>query len=188
MMMKKDNIEQLFERLQGQFDLEEPKTGHRDRFMEKLQQHQGTVALHRKKSTWWRPLSIAASVALIALLGLQVFNIRPSIKQQVVQIAPEVSNTEFYFVSLVEEQVQLLKNQKTPENAQLVDDTLMQLEHLENDYKQLERDLVNGGDSKIILNAMITNFQIRIDLLKEVLNSIENIKNLNSYSNENITI
>ncbi len=185
---RKDNIDQLFERLQGQFDLEVPNLGHQDRFLEKLQQQQGTIGLKTKRRTWWKPLSIAASVAVIAVLALQVFNIRPNIKQQVVEIAPEVSNTEFYFASLIEEQVQLLKNEKTPENAKLVDDTLMQLQNLEDDYKRLEQDLVNGGDSKIILNAMINNFQIRIDLLKEVLGSIENIKNLNTYYDENITI
>ena len=185
---RKDNIDQLFGRLQGQFDFEEPSMGHQDRFLEKLNQQQGTISLNTNKRAWWRPLSIAASIALVAVLAIQVFNTRPSIKEQVVEIAPEVSNTEFYFASLIEEQVQLLKDEKTPENAKLVDDTLMQLQNLEDDYKRLEQDLVNGGDSKIILNAMINNFQIRIDLLKEVLGNIENIKNLNTYNDENITI
>lgn len=188
MSINKDNIEQLFERLEGRFDLEEPQTGHQERFFEKLNQQKGSIPIHAKKESWWKPLSIAASLALIVVLGLNIINTEKSIKRQVVEIEPEISNTEFYFVNLIEEQVQLLKNEKTVENAQMVDDTLIQLEHLEDDYKKLELDLVNGGDSKIILNAMITNFQIRIDLLKEVLNNIENIKNLNTYSDENITI
>ena len=186
--MKKDNIDRLFERLQGKLDLEEPTMGHQERFLEKLNQSQGTVALNKKRTIWWKPLSIAASLALIAVLGIQVFNSRPSIKEQVVEIAPEVSQTEFYFASLIEEQVQLLQEEKSPETAQLVDDTLLQLEKLEANYKTLEEELINGADSKIILNAMITNFQTRIELLKEVLTNIENIKNLNSYNDENITI
>jgi hypothetical protein len=113
---------------------------------------------------------------------------KPSLKEQVVKIAPEVSQTEFYFANLIEQQVQQLESEKSPETAQLVDDTLFQLQKLKNDYESLEEDLVNGGDSKIILNAMITNFQTRIDLLKEVLNQIENIKNLKSFNDENITI
>ena len=39
-------------------------------------------------------------------------------------------------------------------------DSLFQLQKLKNDYESLEEDLVNGGDSKIILNAMITNFHL----------------------------
>ncbi|WP_420601012.1 hypothetical protein [Flagellimonas sp.] len=186
--MKKDNLNQLFERLQGDFDFEEPRDGHQNRFLEKLNQANGVVTLQKKKTNWWKPLSIAASIAIVCLLGLQVFNTKPSIKEQVIEISPEVSQTEFYFASLIEEQVQLLKDEKSPETAKLVDDTLLQLDKLEANYQNLEQELVNGGDSKIILNAMITNFQTRIDLLQEVLTNIENIKNLKSHNDENFTI
>ncbi|MFC4219104.1 hypothetical protein [Flagellimonas marina] len=186
--MKEDKLDQLFNRLQGQLDLEEPQNGHQDRFLEKLNQAHGTVSIQSKKTSWWKPLSIAASIAIIGVLAFQVFNTNPSIEQQVVEISPEVSQTEFYFANLIEEQVAQLKNEKSPETARLVDDTLLQLKKLEKDYKSLEQDLVNGGDSKIILNAMIFNFQTRIDLLKDVLSQIENIKNLKSYNDENITI
>ncbi|PRX55455.1 hypothetical protein [Flagellimonas meridianipacifica] len=186
--MKKENLDDLFERLQGEFDVEEPRSGHQERFLDKLNQSKGVVSLHRRKNKLWKPLSIAASVTVLCLLGLQLFTSEPSIKEQVVEIAPEVSKTEFYFGSLIEQQVQELKNAKSPETARLVDDTLLQLDKLERDYANLEQELIKGGDSKIILNAMITNFQTRIDLLKEVLNSIENIKNLKSYNDENFTI
>lgn len=186
--MKEDNLDQLFERLHGQFDLEEPQSGHQGRFLEKLNQDKGTISLNKKKMNWWKPLSIAASIALIGVLSFQALGPKPSLKEQVVKIAPEVSQTEFYFANLIEQQVQQLESEKSPETAQLVDDTLFQLQKLKNDYESLEEDLVNGGDSKIILNAMITNFQTRIDLLKEVLNQIENIKNLKSFNDENITI
>ena len=56
------------------------------------------------------------------------------------------------------------------------------------DYIKLEGELLNGGNSKLILSAMITNFQIRIDLLNDVLNQIETIKNLKNYNDENFTI
>nr|WP_299342553.1 hypothetical protein [Allomuricauda sp.] len=186
--MKKDNLEELFERLQGTFDLEEPTLGHQERFLEKLNQTKGVKTLKQQKTNWWKTLSIAASIALLCVLGLQVFNTRPSIKQQVVEIAPEVSETEFYFANLIEQQVQQLRDAKSPETAKLVDDTLAQLNKLESDYSTLEQELINGGDSKIILNAMIINFQTRIDLLKEVLDNIENIKNLKAFNDENITI
>ena len=186
--MKKDSIDNLFERLQGAFDMEEPQLGHQQRFLEKLNQANGTVFLNKKRPTWWKPLSIAASIALVALLGYQAFGPTPSLKEQVVEIAPEVSKTEFYFANVIEQQVQQLKDEKSPETAQLVDDTLAQLQRLQKDYTALEQDLVNGGDSKIILNAMIINFQTRIDLLKEVLSQIENIKNLKSQKDESFII
>ena len=186
--MNKDNLEQLFKNLENDFDFEEPKSGHQDRFLEKLNQHNGVVSIKRKKSTWWKPLSIAASVVLISMVGLQMFNTGQTVREQVVEISPEASRTESYFAGLIEEQVQLLKDEKSPATARLVDDTLAQLGKLEKDYKALEKELINGGNSKFILNAMITNFQTRIDLLQEVLVNIENIKNLKSYNDENSTI
>lgn len=186
--MKKDELDKLFESHKGQFDFEEPAVGHQERFLQKLNQSKGLTTLQKKRSNWLKPLSIAASIALICVVGFQIFTEKPTLEEQVVEIAPEVSETEFYFASLVEEQVQQLKDAKSPETAKLVDDTLGQLARLESDYKQMERDLVNGGNSKIILNAMITNFQTRIDLLKEVLASIEEIKNLKPYNNANLTI
>ena len=156
--MGEDKLERLFGNLQGDFDFEEPQSGHQERFLEKLNQSKGVVGIQKKKTVWLKPLSIAASIAFLCLLGIQVFNAKPSIKEQVVEIAPEVSQTEFYFASLIEEQVQLLKDEKSPETAKLVDDTLNQLDKLETDYQTLEQELINGGNSKIILNAMITNF------------------------------
>lgn len=187
-MKEKDKIKILFDRLQDDFDFESPEQNHQERFLEKLNQSRGVVAIPPKKRNWLRPLSIAASLVLLCLLGIQFFGNQATIKEQVVEIAPEVTKTEFYFASLIEEQVQELKNEKSPETAQLVDDTLLQLNKLEGDYQKLEQDLLKGGNSKIILNAMIINFQTRIDLLKEVLNNIEDIKNLKSNNDANFTI
>lgn len=185
--MKKDEIEELFTRLEGDFDFEEPRAGHQERFLDKLNQSQGVVSITRK-SNWWRPLSIAASIALVCVLGWQLFDGQPTVKEQVVEIAPEISETEFYFASLIAEQVQVLRDEKSPETAKLVDDTLMQLDKLEADYQALEQELINGGNSQLLLNAMITNFQTRIDLLREVLDTIETIKNLKPADDANFTI
>jgi len=186
--MKKDTLNELFDRLQDDFNFEEPQMGHEDRFLQKLNQNKGVVGLQPKRTNWWKPLSIAASIAVICVLGLQLFSGQPDIKERVVEIAPEVSQTEFYFASLIEEQVQLLQDERSPETTQLIDDTMAQMAKLEANYKNLEQELVNGGNSKFILNAMITNFQTRIDLLKEVLNTVEEIKNLKHNTDETITI
>ena len=187
-MKEKEPLENLFERLHNEFDFESPEANHEQRFLEKLNASKGLVSLTTKKRNWLKPLSIAASIVLLCVLGLQFFTGPPSVKEQVVQIAPEVSNTEFYFASLIEDQVQELKDEKSPETAKLVDDTLLQLDKLEKDYGKIEQDLINGGNKKIILNAMIINFQTRIDLLQDVLENIEEIKTLKANNDANYTI
>jgi len=184
-----EEINKLFENLEGTFDSEEPTDGHQQRFLEKLQASKGLVSIPKKKNLWWKPMSIAASVVILLGIGFGMFSkTSSSIDQQVAEISPEVSQTEFYFASLIEEQVKELESESTPETKRIIDDTMVQLLKLETNYKVLEQDLIKGGNSKLILSAMITNFQTRIDLLQNVLNQVEEIKNLKKYNDENYTI
>ncbi|MGI9550588.1 MAG: DUF4179 domain-containing protein [Aurantibacter sp.] len=186
--MKDENLENIFKKLEGNFDTEEPRQGHELRFMEKLNRESKVVDLHRKKTSWWKPLSIAASVVVLIAAGIGLFNNTLTTEEQVAEISPEVANTQFYFASLIEEQVKQMENESTPETQKIISDTMEQLKRLETNYKSMENDLLNGGNSKLILSAMITNFQTRIGLLEEVMNKIESIKTLNDYDDENYTI
>lgn len=186
--MKKETIEELFTRLEGQLDIAEPENGHELRFLERLNADKGVVALPKKERNFWKPLSIAASIALVCVLGYQFLNTPNSIEEKVVEIAPEAQQTAFYFTSLIDEQVAELQEAKSAETAKLVEDTMLQLQKLEKDYKELEQELINGGNSKYILNAMIINFETRIALVKEVLENIEHIKNINKVNDANFTI
>lgn len=187
-MNEEEKLENLFKNLQGSFDMEEPTIGHEQRFLEKLDSVNQTARLHTKK-TWWKPLSIAASIVLLCAIGTGLFfNNAPTIEEQVAKISPEASQTEFYFANLINEQVKQLESESTPETQKIIDDSMTQLRKLETNYQVLEQDLLNGGNSKLILSAMITNFQTRIDLLQEVLNQVETIKNLKKYNDENFTI
>jgi len=186
--MEKDDFKEVFKDLKGTFDTEEPRAGHSERFLDKLNNANQVVTLQKKRNNWWRPLSIAASVAVLCLVAIGIYNSRPTVDQQLASISPEVSNTQVYFASLIEDQVKQLENESSPEAQKIISDTMIQLRKLETNYKQLETDLINGGNDKLILSAMITNFQTRIDLLQDVINQIETIKNLKNYNDENFTI
>lgn len=186
--MEKDNLEDLFKTLQDRFDTEEPALGHQERFLAKLNSANQTISLSKPKFNWWKPLSIAASLALLVALVYPRLDLNKSVEEQVAEISPEVANTHFYFASLIEQQVMELEAEETPETRKIISDTMDQLKKLEQDYKMLENELLNGGNSKLILSAMITNFQTRIDLLNDVLNQIETIKNLKNYDDANYTI
>ncbi|UWX53967.1 hypothetical protein NYZ99_12850 [Maribacter litopenaei] len=186
--MEKENLEDFFKELHGQFDTEEPSSGHQERFPAKLSDSNQTITLNKPRVNWWKPLSIAASLALLVALVYGQLDLNPSLEEQVAEISPEVANTQFYFASLIEEQVKELEAEDSPETKKIISDTMIQLKKLEQDYKLLENELLEGGNSKLILSAMITNFQTRIDLLNDVLSQIETIKNLKNYNDENFTI
>jgi hypothetical protein len=186
-MKEDENIEALFQSLAGSFDGENPREGHRDRFLSRLRE-EATGQTKRPGNTWWKNLSIAATIALLLASSVFLFRSEPSLESQVAEISPQASETTRHFAGLVSLQIRELEEMSSPETKPLIDDTLAQLEMLDTDYKKLERDLIRGGDSKLILSAMITNFQTRIDLLREVMERVEEIKQFKNENYENITI
>ena len=51
----------------------------------------------------------------------------------------------------------------------------------------LKEDLTISGDDSRVIYAMISNFQSRIEVLQNVLQKIEEIKQLKQITNENAT-
>ncbi|MEJ2163404.1 MAG: hypothetical protein P8X60_08850 [Robiginitalea sp.] len=186
-MKRNDPIESLFEELSGSFDVASPPEGHRERFLNRLDRanQQGNAD---GGTPWWRHLSIAASIALLLAASVFLFRPEPTLENQVAEISPEVSETSMYFAGLVSRQIEVLKEMSSPETEPLIEDTLLQLEKLESNYLNLEQDLIEGGNSKMILSAMIQNFQTRIDLLQDVMVRIEEVKQFKNENHENNVI
>lgn len=173
-----DNLDTIFNELKGAFDKDKPANGHEARFIKKLNLH-NTKAKKGWSSVVWKPLLMAASIALIISIGIGYYLEKPTMEQQIAKISPEASKTEFYFANLINEQTKLLQSESGPETKKMVEDAMLQLRKLEKDYKKMEQDLLNGGNSKFILSAMVTNFQTRISLLQEVMLQVEQIKTIN---------
>ncbi len=186
--MENENIEKLFDTLQESFDTEVPKAGHELRFLEKLNASKDLVSKEKKRKSWWQPLAIAASIALICAVAVGLYESKPTFDQQVAEISPEVSRSQFYFAGLIDEQIKALEKESSPQTRRIIDDTMLQLKKLETDYSRLEQDLIKGGDSKLLLSAMIINFRTRIDLLQDVLDKIESLKNLKTHDDTEATI
>ena len=70
------------------------------------------------------------------------------------------------------------------ETESVIEEALEQLEELEDDYKSFMTELNNSSNSKLIINAMIKNYQKRLEILENVLNRIEQIKNTKTLNNE----
>ncbi len=185
--MNKDLLDNLFEGLQNQFDTEEPVSGHRERFLNKLQQ-QKAPASHGSKSLykWLRPWGIAASIALLFGIGWGLLNHQEVVESGVV--SSEVEEAQYYFASVIEQQMEQIQKEATPETQLLVEDAMIQMKKLEENYNQLEKDLENTGNTELILNAMITNFQTRINLLQDVMENIKQVKELKKENNNENTI
>jgi hypothetical protein len=178
--MKKDSIDKLFENLQGNFDIYETPSGHQKRFLDKLNEAEKSSV---KKLNWWKPLSIAASIAVLIAVGAMILKTNPS-EKDLASVSPEMMQTQSFFTSTINEELETLKSLTSPEAKQLVDDALIQIDVLEKEYLKLKKDLSQSGNDKRVIYAMISNFQNRIDLLQKVIEKIEEIKNLKNIRNE----
>ncbi|WP_166961477.1 hypothetical protein [Yeosuana marina] len=187
--MEKDNINKLFEELRSEFDIENPNLGHQDRFLSKLK-NQELVAKKNTSgaSNFWKTfLSIAASLAIcISLITL----LKPAEEtNDLASVSPEMSKTENFFTTAISEELLKLNDARTPDTEALINDAMKQMKILEKNYESLKIDLTESGDDKRVIYAMISNFQTRIDILKNVMETIENIKLLKKNNHENsITI
>lgn len=184
--MKADkDLKDLFEGLD--FDIAEPSPRHEDRFREKLRkrpkkakpQDKGVIRM-------WLPVMAIAASFLVAVLVLQGIITNPFIQEQeLANVSPEMKQTQEFYSSVIRTELAALQEQKTPETEAVINDALVQLDILEMDYNNLKKDLGKSGQDKRVIYAMITNFQQRIDLLKTVLEKVNEIQTLKNTSHEN---
>ncbi|GAA0873057.1 hypothetical protein GCM10009117_22040 [Gangjinia marincola] len=178
-MSTNKHVEDIFKELS--FDLQEPTTGHRERFTKKLSENN-----YRRKSHWPTWLSIAASIVLImSIAGLFIFSTAPSEAGELGSVSKEMKQTQSFYSAAIEHELNQLKNNTSPEAKQLIQDAMIQITLLEARYDVLKSDLIESEQDQRVIFAMINNFQQRIDLLKEVMEKIQTINELKSTKNEN---
>jgi len=183
--MKDDNLETLFNNLHQDFDVETPNPGHKSRFLEKLEAQNalGALPISTSKRELWKP--ITAIAATIVLLVALTFALKPQNSvSDLANVSPEMANTQSFFTSVINEKLNTINNEKSPETTLLIKDAMVQMDALENEYNQLKIDLTESGNDKRVIHAMINNFWNRINLLKEVVATIEDLKTINHNTDE----
>lgn len=181
MKKNKDTIEQLFQNLENQWDIESPIEGHLERFQDKLALNKTTP-----KKINWVPLSWAAVFLFIAgFIGFYQLNSAQAVSvDNWEQASVQTKETHDYFASVVEKELQNLKKRKTPESEEIITDALKQMDVFEKDYQKIIVELQKNGDTKQLLHALILNFQTRISFLEDVIKKIEIINQQKNIENE----
>ncbi|WP_103068515.1 hypothetical protein [Aquimarina sediminis] len=184
--MKTDEIDKLFEHTKGQLDIHEPSVDHQLKFLEKLKQQNETKVVHLnpKKTNWYKPLMIAASIAVLLGMVTMTFMFDSKNELDLANVSPQMQETQSFFTSAIQVQLEEINKVSSPETQKLVLDAMHQLEKLESDYEVLKKDLFHSGNDKRVISAMIKNFQKRANLLDEVLQKINNINQFKISENE----
>ncbi len=170
----KDNFDNLFER---NFDISEPSIGHFDRFEKRLSSPK------KRQRNNWKWISIAASIIII--FSVWIGQNEQSEGLELADISPKMEETQDYFTSLIRVEIEKINTQKTPENQQLIEDAFQRLDNLELQYSKLTLDLKESAEDQRVIFAMITNYQQRIEVLQNLLEQLDNIKQLKTDNYEN---
>ena len=175
--MKKENkkLDQLFEKYENEWDIEFLEISHEERFIKKLQP---------EKSNWKRFVTIGIAASIIIMLGLSIFNTKPKKTEDLRFASKETKQTDSIFTILIKNELEKIKEKKSPENERIIADALQQMRTLDSDYAKIIKELETNGESKQIIYAMISNLQTRISFLQNVLLHIENTKKLKNIADE----
>lgn len=165
-----NNLENIFKKLEGKFNFEEPAEGHLQRFKAKLHSS--------KKEKKWHIMSIISVAASVVLLfGIWLgSNLNNHKGKELASISTQMAETQNYFMTTINTELKKVKKQKSVTTNKIITDTLNELKKLEQNYQYLTLDLQENAGSQRVIYAMINNFQQRIELLQSVLKEIEKIK------------
>ena len=164
MKKENDNLDQLFEKFENQWDVQEMSSDHQLDFFNKLNKKQPK----KKNYAVW---AIAASI--VVLLGVSLFYNNTQKPKELKFASKETKRTDSIFSILIDNELVKLKEKSSPENEQIINDALKQMKVFDADYAKILKELQKNGENKQIIYAMISNLQTRISFLQTVLQRIE---------------
>jgi hypothetical protein len=166
--MQNKKMEDALSALQNKRFEVEPAANHQERFLQKLNAQRQKPAA---KVIWLKPISVAASIVLILAIGLGFYSSYKAYEQP--NYTQDALQLNSYFTSMLQVEVERLNQQQNNVDKSVIAETISELNALELEYKQLEKILNNNINPQIILHAMMENFQLRINLVRQVLEQIE---------------
>jgi len=164
------------------YNIYEPTIGHFNRFQAKLKRQEKP----KQKTNWYKIVAVAASLLLLFAL---VFNYSNTSKGfELADVSPKMEETQDYFNTVIHQELEKINNIKNQKNQKIINDALIQLQFLENDYNKQKIELASNTKNKSIIYAMISNYQQRIDVLQNLLKQLNQFKKINNKYNENNNI
>ena len=165
----------------------ELSTNHSSKFENLLQSE---MHQHKPKKFNFKWLSIAASVVLLISLGIKFYptEIIETPKDSPVKeislgsISPEFQTIETYYTSSINLEISQLD--LNDENKEMIDGYLLKIAELTKEYKSLTKELNTKGVNDSTIDALISNLQLRLQLLKRLRKQLKQLKNLKNTQNE----
>jgi hypothetical protein len=177
------NLEEIVLRNRESFDDQEPKDDHFEKFQSRLKK-QSTITIKLSFSNF---MKAAAVVALIVTGSIWIY-----ISQEKSQVAyngytQEIKEVEFYYTNLVDDRMtEINEYSKDPElKNELLNKEFREIDSL---YTVLQNELKSAPGDERIINAIIQHYQVKVEILNEILNDLQSIKPDKTRNHENTQI
>lgn len=163
-------------------DTDHPREGHEKRFMQKLER-QPVRRLNIR-----HVLQVAASLAIILASGIVIVNLDKSgDKMAQKEVPAAIMEADLYFTSQVNaryDQISEFSFDDSEEKAIL----LNELNDLDAHHHQLMSDLEANPDDGRVINALIRHYQIKLEVMDQIIIQLNQIKLETSENHENASI
>ena len=168
------------------------KEGHEGRFLSKLEENIPPAKLNKSlNGTFW--LRIAASVVVVIGLGYYfLFGSKEVVTDPNKDIVDtQETNTQYQGISLGDLSPDLKKIENyyltninlelsglefNDDNKEVIDSYMEQLAELDAEYRRLNAELNEMGPNDQTINALITNLQLRLQLLQKLKSKLNQLK------------
>ena len=182
-----ENIDEIIRNNKELFDTADPKKGHFNRFVDKLKQQK------REKPSLisYTFLLKAASIAILVTLSfLWTYDnlIKSSSEKSGIslsEVSDEYREVEVYYKQQVNLKYGQIRNMDIFSDSIQRSMLLKELSDMDSIYTNLQDELEANQKDKRIINAMIEHYQLKVDVMNQILLQLEQIKNENLIKNEN---
>jgi hypothetical protein len=163
--------------------------GHTKKFKNRLEETFGK-APKQDYSIIYKMVAVAiiAVLSTVFVLSQDFMNSAENPQNQVVEaqkiglgdISPELKTLEDYYLASIK--VELATLETSEKYDDMINSYLEELQNINKAYDDLEKDLNTYGVTEEIINAMIDNLKLRLELLQDLK---QKLNNLNQKQNEN---
>ena len=164
------------------FDSDEPIEGHFERFEKKLEKQNRKINL----ITFTAFLKVAVITILVVLSSLYIYQNFIKNEDNLVtlgDISTEYGEAEKYYIQLVNSKFNEIKNTSFMDKNQKTI-LLKELNEMDKLYKDLQSDLQTNPHDKRVINAIINYYQLKIEILNNIILQLNDLKKLNIKNHE----
>jgi hypothetical protein len=176
-----ESLKKYIRKNRDSFEEKEPLDGHFDRFRQKLE----TRKPARKVNLFM--VAAAAAVAGLILTGtLGILYNSSSLsgyhanELSLSVLSPELKEVEDYYQSQINTKYNQIKSLKENSSPEVESEVSSAINDMDLGYYLLKKDLSSSPKQERIVSAMIQQYQTRIDMLDQILKTLQSFNQVNS--------